>query len=146
MKKTIAALLLLIAVSLPTLARDSYAHDAAVLPTAAQTVVKNNFKSGVSFVKIDRELGRVSEYEVVLQDGSEITFDSKGNWKDIETSLQREVPASFIPKPIAGYVKKVQPGTRIVGIERDRRGYDVQLSNGVEMRFTRSGEFAGYDD
>lgn len=65
-------------------ARDTYSGDVNVLPTAARTILKNNFKSDVNHIKIDKDFGRVSEYDVILNDGSEISFDRNGNWKDIE--------------------------------------------------------------
>lgn len=127
-------------------ARDTYSHDASVLPVAAQTVIKNNFKADVSHIKIEKEWGRISEYDVVLTDGSEITFDSKGNWKDIEMGINRAVPSALIPDAIADYVKQNQKKANITGIEKNRSGYDVELSNGVEMKFDSEGRFLRYDD
>lgn len=40
--------------------RDNYTHDVSKLPVAARTVLKNNFKAGVSHIKIEKDLGRVS--------------------------------------------------------------------------------------
>lgn len=127
-------------------ARDSYARDASALPQAAQTVLSNNFKSKVSVVKIEKKLGRVTEYDVVMTDGSEITFDRQGNWESVETGNNSHVPSGFVPAAITNYVKKAQPGTRIVGIEKERSGYEVELSNGVEMKFSKAGEFVRYSD
>ncbi len=113
-------------------ARDTYAHDASVLPEAARTTIVNNFKAGVSVVKID--------------DGTEIGFDRNGNWDKVEVNNTKSVPASIIPTSIRTTVAKLQPKQRIVGIEKERRGYDVKLSNGVEMKFDRDGKFIRYDD
>ena len=127
-------------------ARDSYARDASALPQAAQTVLSNNFKSKVSVVKIEKKLGRVTEYDVVMTDGSEITFDRQGNWESVETGKNSHVPSGFVPSAITNYVKKAQPGTRIVGIEKERSGYEVELSNGGEMKCSKAGEFVRYSD
>ncbi len=126
-------------------ARDNVSHDISVLPQAAANTISKNFKAKFSFVKIDREFGRVHEYEVVLSDGSEITFDSKGNWKDIEAGAKGQVPSGFIPTGVQDYVKANHKGSRIVGIEKDRRGYDVELSNGIDMKFSTDGSFIKYD-
>ena len=56
------------------------------------------------------------------------------------------VPASLFPTSLRTTVAKLQPKQRIVGIEKERRGYDVKLSNGVEMKFDRDGKFIRYDD
>lgn len=122
-----------------------YVHDGSVLPQAAQAVIKKNFKSEVSLVKIDKTLGKISEYEVVLTDGSEITFDSKGNWREVETSKSKSVPSGFVPKSISDYVSKNHKGQKIVGIEIKRDGYEVDLSNGIDIRFSKTGDFIKYD-
>lgn len=127
-------------------AKDNYYHDASVLPEAAKTTISNNFKSKVSIVKIDKKLGKVSEYEVILTDGSEISFDSKGNWENVETNKSSSVPSGFVPKAISEYVKKNQPDTHIVGIDKERSGYDIELSNGVDIKFDKDGRFIRYDN
>lgn len=128
-----------------SMANDRYGRDASVLPASAQTVLSRNFKAAVSLVKIDKEFGRVSEYEVILSDGTEITFDSKGNWESVEVSGKGSVPAAFVPEAIAAYVKKNEKGLRIVGIEKKRGGYEVELANGVDLKFDASGKFLRYD-
>ncbi len=127
-------------------ARDTYAHDASVLPRAAQTTLANNFKSRVSVVKIDKDFGRVSDYEVILTDGTEISFDRNGNWDNVEVASSGAVPSAFVPSPIADYVRTNMAGARIVGIDKERSGYDVELSNGVEIKFDKDGRFLRYDD
>lgn len=145
MKKLLFILAALIGV-FSVSARDTYSHDIKDLPVAAQTIIKNNFKADVSHIKIEKEWGSVSEYDVVLTDGSEITFDSKGNWKDIEVGRNQSVPAKLVPDAIANYVKQNQKKANITGIEKKRSGYEVELSNGVEMKFDLAGKFLRYDD
>lgn len=126
-------------------ARDTYSRDVAVLPASARTTLKSNFKADVNHIKIDKEWGKVSEYDVVLNDGTEITFDSKGNWKDIEVRNNASVPTGVFPPAIADYVNKYQKKATIVGIEKKRSGYEVELSNGVEIKFNAEGKFLRYD-
>lgn len=144
MKKILLALMLAITFGGTSMA-DTYAHDDSVLPPAAKSVIKNNFKSAVSVVKIDKEFGRISEYDVVLNDGSEISFDSKGNWKDVEVNRSKSVPSAFVLQPIREYVKKNHPGQNIVGIEKGRNKIEVSLSNGIEIKFNEAGKFIKYD-
>lgn len=144
MKKLLLTLMLALTFGGAALA-DTYAHSDAVLPEAAKAVIKKNFKSGVSVVKIDKDFGRISEYEVILKDGSEITFDSKGNWKDVEVSVDNAVPSTFLLKPISDYVKTNHSGQKIVGVEKNRSNIEVTLSNGIEMKFDNSGKFLKYD-
>ena len=145
MKKLLLTLMLAITFGGAAFA-DIYAHSDAVLPEAAKSVLKKNFKSAVSVVKIDKDFGRVSEYEVILKDGSEVSFDSKGNWKDVEVANDKSVPAAFVLQPIQQYVKTNHAGQKIVGIEKNHRDIEVTLSNGIEMKFDTAGKFLKYDD
>lgn len=142
------ALLALVAILgfLALSARDLYSRDASALPQAARMTISKYFKADVSLVKTDKELGRVKDYEVVLTDGTEMKFDRDGNWEDIETAMKKSVPMAIVPEGVANYVKKYHKGQRIIGIERDRSGYDVELSSGLDLKFNKAGEFQRYDD
>ncbi len=144
-KKLLFALIAIIGLSTTAMASDKYVHDASVLPKGAQTTLSKNFKSKVSVVKVDKDFGRVSEYEVVMTDGAEVTFDRDGNWKEVEVNVSKSVPSGFVPAGVTNYVKANQKGQRVVGIEKTRGGYDVELSNGVEMKFDKDGNFIRYD-
>ena len=145
MKKLLLMLGLVLGISAVASAKDTYAHDDSVLPEAARTTIANNFKSKVSVVKIEKDFGRISEYEVILSDGTEISFDRNGNWENVETNNSKSVPSSMVPKAIIDYVAKNQPKTRIVGIDKERNGYEIELSNGVDMKFDAKGNFKKYD-
>ncbi len=148
MKRTLSAFiatLMITCISLTAFAEKKYTHDSSVLPPAATVMLKKNFKSEVSLVKTEKTLGRVSEYEVILRDGTEITFDAAGNWKEIETSYKSKVPDGIVLQTIRDYIKAHQNKSAVVGIERDRKGYDVTLANGVEMEFDLNGNFVRYD-
>lgn len=144
--KKIVALLLMVTSVFAVSARDTISRDANVLPVAAKMVLKGNFKAGISFIKIDKTLGIVNDYEVILDDGSEITFDKNGNWQDIEVRSNKSVPAGLVPAGITNYVKKNMKNVRIIGLEKNRGGYTADLSNGVEIKFDKNGNFVRFDD
>lgn len=127
-------------------ARDKYSHDVDILPEAAKTVLSQNFKSDVSHIKIGKEFGKIRKYEVILTDGSEISFDKHGNWKDIEVGRLKSVPSGLIPSPISKFIKSNQEKAKVTGIEKKAYGYEVELSNGVDVRFSEKGKFLRYDD
>lgn len=145
MKKLMMIAVMVLSVVFGASARDEYSHDLNTLPPAARTLLKSGFKAGLSHIKIDRELGKIKDYTVILTDGSEIEFDNKGNWKDIEVSYGKSVPASFVPTGVTEFVKKNHKGAKIVGIEKNRHGYEVELSSGVEIIFDSNGAFKKYD-
>lgn len=144
-KKILLSLVAILGISTAAMAGDSYTHDVNVLPKAARTIIADNFKSEISVIKIDKDFGRISEYDVILTNGTEITFDRNGNWENIEVSREGTIPAKFIPKAISDYVKTHQSAAKIVGIDKERSGYEVELSNGVEMKFNKEGKFLRYD-
>ncbi len=145
MKKTLLALILSLLALTPAMA-EKYMRTDEALPQAAKAVLKKHFKSEVSLVKVDKELAQIKDYEVILTDGTEVKFDRQGNWKEIEVRNSASVPVGFIPLAIQKYVKANHSGTRIVGIEKTRSGYEVELSDGIDMKFNKDAEFVRYDD
>lgn len=120
-------------------ARGNYSRDISILPENAQRFINENFRSGISLIKTDKEAGRIDEYEVILADGSEVSFSAAGEWTDVETNLAGEVPSAVVPQNIRAYVAKNHDGAKIVGIERTRSGYEVDMTGGVELRFDSNG-------
>lgn len=145
MKKLILFLAVIFGVMTAS-ARDNYSHDVGILPEAAKIMLKENFKSSVSHIKIGKEFGQIRKYEVIMTDGSEISFDKHGNWKDVEVGREASVPGAFIPSPIAAFISQNQAKAKVTGIEKKAYGFEVELSNGVDIRFSQKGKFLRYDD
>lgn len=146
MKKFLALALALVALLAATqLSAADKPITYAELPRVAQTFVAKYF-AGRSPVRVqmDREL-RGTTYELRLSDGTELEFDSRGLWTEID-GKRTALPTSFIPQPIVSYIKKQHPSEAIVQIERRRGGYQLELSSGVELRFDKQLRFVGYDD
>lgn len=115
------------------------------LPEAAQKFLKQYFpNAGVSLAKEEIELV-YKEYEVVLTDGTHIEFRSNGDWKDVDCKYG-EVPAGVVPKQIADYVSKNYPNVKITQIDRDRKSYEVSLSNRLELTFDMRFRLVDIDD
>lgn len=144
MKKIFLILIILIS-GLSVQAGDTYTRDINILPNMAKTTIKNYMKGEISHIKIEKKRGFISEYDVILIDGTEISFDRNGNWKDIEMNINASVPQQLIPQPIQSYINDNHKGALIIGIEKKKSGYDVELSNGVEIEFNNSGRFIRYD-
>lgn len=115
------------------------------LPAAAQDFIQKYFaKATISFAKIDDEL-TYKEYEVLLTDGTKLEFNGDGEWKDIDCKYG-DVPSAIIPKQITQYVKKNYPEAKIIKIDRDRRDYEVSLSNRLELTFDMQFNLVDIDD
>ena len=115
------------------------------LPAAAQKLIKTYFGTQtVTYAKVDGYMFDV-DYEVRLSDGTTIEFDRKGNWKNIECK-QVALPGTLLPTKIAEYVAKYYSGTKVVKIERNKRSYEVELSNGLELTFDTRFNLINVDD
>lgn len=141
------ALLAVLAITLGATAcsSETVTHDAGILPGKARTLISQNFTSAISLVEEEKSMGSVKEYEVTLADGSEISFTADGEWKSIDTPNNRPIPAGLVPTAIAKYVASKHAGAFIVGLEKKKNGYEVELSNGVDMEFDSIGNFVKYD-
>lgn len=115
------------------------------LPAAAQQFVKTHFASSeVLYAKIDDDLFN-NDYTVVFADGVSVEFAGNGEWKEVKTR-RGEVPAAIVPQMIRDQVASQFPAARIESIDRDRRGFDVELSNGLELKFDRKYNLVEIDD
>ncbi len=50
-----------------------------------------------------------------------------------------------LPQNALEFIQKYFPNVNILYAEMDKKGYEVQLSNGVEIEFLRNGEFKEID-
>ncbi len=114
----------------------------AILPEKAQKFVTEHFPTHtVAYVIGEKDFGSPVEYEVMFTDKSYVTFERGGRWTEVDCGLS-PVPEAIIPHNIRQYVSEKYPkGTFITEIERSRRGYSVELSNDVELKFDHNGKF-----
>lgn len=118
--------------------------DAKALPVEVQKVVKANFTSPVASTKIEKNTFGADEYTVYLADGTKIKFENN-EWEDIEVARGSQVPDYFVIQPIREYISANQSGAKVVSVDKDKKGYEVKLSNGVEIEFDTAGKFIKYD-
>ena len=131
---------------LPLAARDEVYHSADVLPQNAQQTLRKAFpKSQVTRVKVDKSILGSKEYEVILNNGTEIEFDNEGDWKEVDCGRQA-VPAMFVLKSIQNYVRNNYKGQAIIKVDKDKNRYEVELVNGTDLEFDRAGNFLHVDD
>ena len=140
MKKILSLLVLVIVAVQFSFATDVITKDMNQLPLPARNFINRHFtKPEVAQIKIDKDLMESTKYEVLLVDGTEIDFDSKGNWEEVSAKKGQSVPASIIP----GFAVVSEGVTKV---ERDRKGYEVELSTGVSFKFDKKGKFLKADD
>ena len=115
------------------------------LPAPAQEFIKQHFsKSTISFAKIDDEL-TYKEYEVMLADGTKLEFNGDGEWKDVDCKYGA-VPAAIVPKQIKDYLAQNYPQAVVLGIDYERKQYEVRLNNHLELTFDKNFRLIDIDD
>lgn len=115
----------------------------AEIPSEARHFLSDHFKSPFHHAIKDIERNTIT-YEVVLNDNTEIEFDSGGNWKEVD-GKGKAIPYTFIQKQIIDYVKSEYPKEIITKIEVEPDKYEVELSNGLDLRFNAMGAFIKLD-
>ncbi len=134
MKRSILLLAGLIVMTTAVFADNDKAITINQLPANAKQFIEKHFSDlKVSYTKMETELFDKS-YEIVFVDGSKIEFDKKGEWTDVDCKFT-QVPDGITPQQIKNYVAANYEGTKIVEIDRDKRDYEVKLSNGLELKF-----------
>lgn len=145
MNKFLAMVCMLLAVSVAC-AKGKVTRDINQLPTEARATIENHFpNASVSYLKIDKNIFRIEGYDVRLSDGTELEFNSKGQWTEVDRK-NGAVPSSIIPDVVNTYMKENYGGQRIKEIKHNRRGYELKLANGLEVDFDNMGNFLKLDD
>ena len=106
------------------------------LPAKAQTLLSQHF-NGQKVILATIETGVINKsYDVVLQNGTKLEFDKKGNLTEIDCK-QGKMPAKLIPQAIRNYLKKNYPAQAVKKIEMSKNEYEVELANGLDLTFNK---------
>ena len=144
MKKIVVSLTFIIAAIIVTACEtnDSFIKFEK-LPGVAQSFVKKHFADlQISYVKQDDD-----GFEVKFSNGYEVEFDRKGDWDNVDCNHQ-PVPQSVIdllPKDIPQYITSNFYDSYICQVDKNRKSWDIELSNGLELTFDAAGQFIRMD-
>ncbi len=115
------------------------------LPAKARQTIETHFPgTTLSYATFDNDPFE-QHYEVVLTNGIKIDFRKNGEWRTIDCE-RSAVPTALLPASVLDFVRSHHPNNQVVEIDRDGREMDVQLNNGMDLKFTPSGRFKYYDD
>lgn len=120
----------------------------AELPEASRILIESNFTGTTASRVIKKNTPDTDGtlYEVWLNNNFEIDFDESGNWTDIDGNNQ-QVPNALIPEPILAYTQTNYPSPLFIEvIDKEPYGYQVEISNDVELKFNSDGTFIGIDN
>lgn len=116
------------------------------LPEAARTFLTSYFSSNtITQVKKDRDGVFGKEFEVYLDNATKVEFDKHGEWVSVDGADNQAIPTGFIPASIVTYVATNYPNAQISDISKERDGYEVELTNGIDLDFDSSGTFLRID-
>lgn len=87
--------------------------------------------------------GMGKKYEVKMNNGAEIDFDTDGNWEEISDG--QGVPEALIPQSIKTYVQQNYKGIGIKSIDKEKNKTKVDLLNGTDLEFDSNGKFLRVD-
>jgi hypothetical protein len=137
MKKIVFLFISLFAMNLVALAGNDKPIQVSEMPKAAQLFIKNHFADlSVAMAKVETDF-LDKNYDVVFTNGNKVEFDKKGNWTNVDCE-HTQVPVAILPEAIRQYVTQNYPDAKVLKIEvTDRKGYDVELSNGFELEFDK---------
>lgn len=134
---------ILLLMSQSTLAKDIIITKSE-LPKKALAFMDTHFNAKtIQLVEKDVEILSVS-YKVTFSDQIEIEFDQAGEWEEVDGN-KNQLPTSFLLQPIVDYITANYPGAQVVKVSNERRIYEVELNNGLELEFSKSGDFKRID-
>lgn len=145
MKKLLSIFVMTLVVVQYAVAGDVITQDPNQLPPAARSFLAKYFNQvEISHIKIESDLLRGKTYDVLLIDRTELEFDSKGNWTEIDCQ-RKAVPEDLIPVRVKQYVQVNFPRETITKIER-KAGIEVELTSDFSLKFNKRGKFISADD
>ncbi|GHA34381.1 hypothetical protein GCM10007103_14750 [Salinimicrobium marinum] len=129
---------------------DDNSHETMIeaqdLPENARTFISTYFPTA-EYSRVEENSAVESDgtmYEVDLSNNFEIDFTSEGSWVDVDGNDQ-ELPAGIVPQKIAEYVSENYPDFFITGIDTETTGYEIELSNDLDVLFDTEENFISED-
>lgn len=112
----------------------------AQLPKEANTFLEANFK-GVEIQNVKKEKeGTTFNYEVKLANGAEIEFNSRGRWKEVE-STSASLPTTMLQSSVGQYIQNNFPGAKVTEVKKGIRFNFVEINNNETLQFDSEGKF-----
>lgn len=112
----------------------------AQLPKEANKFLEANFKGiEIQNVKKDKE-ATTFNYDVTLSNGTEIEFNSRGKWKEVE-SKAISIPTTMFQPSVGQYIQKNYPGAKVTEVKKGIRFNFVEINDDLTLQFDTEGKF-----
>ena len=89
------------------------------------------------------------DIDVVLNDYTKIEFRRNNEWKKVDcehSTTFTAVPATLVPEQITAYVTANFPNAIIKKLEKNFRSWEIELNNGLELKFNSNFKILEIDD
>ena len=140
MKKLIFAFIAIVCFGLSS----AMAQNTNVNPAITQFVTQHFPNATVQMVMPDDD-----DIDVVLNDYTKIEFRLNNEWKKVDcehSTTFTAVPATIVPEQITAYVTANFPNAIIKKLEKQFRGWEIELNNGLELKFNSNFRVMEIDD
>ena len=96
--------------------------------------------------RVEKETDKgVVLYDVDFKNGHEVTFDSNGEWLEVDAPDGQSIPAGIVPVTIEQYLEQNYSGYGVNDITKVAAGYEIELVSGVDLLFDQDGNFLRFD-
>ncbi|MDR1346280.1 MAG: PepSY-like domain-containing protein [Bacteroidales bacterium] len=115
------------------------------LPAKSQTFLKSHFSDATINQVIKDNDG---SYTVFLANGFQVEFKRNGEWDDVDGKMQ-PIPESvlnLIPQSIYAYIVSSFSQVFINEVSKEWYGYEIGLSNDLDLEFRKDGTLRNLDD
>ena len=113
-------------------------------PAITQFVAQYFPQATVQMVMPDND-----DIDVVLSDYTKVEFKLNYEWKKVDcehSTTYVSVPAELVPEQITTYVNSNFPNTTIKKLEKKYAGWEIELTNGLEVKFNKNFKVTEIDD
>lgn len=89
------------------------------------------------------------DIDIVLNDYTKIEFRRNNEWKKVDcehSTTFTAVPATLVPEQITAYVTANFPNAIIKKLEKNFRSWEIELNNGLELKFNSNFKVMEIDD
>jgi len=120
------------------------------LPTAASNFIQTHFPDhDILQVKREKDFLGKTMFEVLLSNNYELEFKEKGDVQKVDGN-GKQIPESVVtPSAILDHIEAQHPDQYVTSWEIDtdsKSEIEVEINNGLELRFDKEGKFLRYDD
>ena len=114
------------------------------IPVEIKTYVEPHFPASKILQCVKDKDGLELNYDVIIEGNFKLEFNKKKEIESIDGVTQ--LPDSVIPAKILNYVQTNYASNFITDWDLDRNDQQVELDNGLELKFNKSGDFLRIDN